>query len=144
MEFFKWIGRSIVEIENDELYQRYFRDIAQQKGIDVVMLFNPELCIDLILTTELTVKCVHLFSGKEDDVKRFPENLPFALNFELSKEQSRKLLGQPQKSGGGGFSFLYGTVPDWDKYLFERFSLHVQFSEDNNAIDLVTIGAVEL
>jgi hypothetical protein len=143
MEIYDWIDRSIAELENDKLYKKYFEGIALEKGIDVLMLFNPSFGIDLILTMDQIVKALHLFSGKEQDIQRFSDQLPFNLNFDLSKDQTRSIFGEPHQFGGGDFSFLYGITPNWDKYFFENFDLHFQFSEDETAIDLITIGSLK-
>jgi len=143
MKFKNWIDRSIIEIKNDELYKKYFHNIPLEEGVDVLMLFNPIFGIDLILTMGQITKAIHFYSGKEDHIKRFSDKLPFDLSFELSKEQTRRKFGEPQQSGGGDFSFLYGITPNWDKYFFENFSLHFQFSEDEGAIDVITIDSLK-
>jgi len=77
-----------------------------------------------------------------DDTRCYPDELPFTLHFEFSREQTRKLLGFPVKSGGGDFSFLYGTVPLWDKYFYKDFSLHIQFYENLESVELITIDSL--
>jgi hypothetical protein len=60
----------------------------------------------------------------------------------LSRNDTQCLLGLPQESGGGGVSLLYGITPFWDKYIYSKFYLHLQFSKDN-LLDLVTLATLD-
>jgi len=140
MSISNWIGKNITEIKESFLYEKYFKTTLLEKGIDVYMLFNPLLGIDLILEENHDVKSIHLYSGKTE-VHRFSDKLPFDLKFSFSRTKTRQILGQPQKVGGGDFSFLYGIAPPWDKYCYDSFNLHLQFSEDQNEIELITIDS---
>ena len=48
MDILNWIDKNITEIEESFLYERYFKTVLLERGIDVYMLFNPLLGIDLI------------------------------------------------------------------------------------------------
>lgn len=75
------------------------------------------------------------FSGKDNDqnASQYNDDLPQNLQFTYTREISRSILGQPQKSGGDN-----KIIPFWDKYTFDNYSLHLQFSKDST-IDLVTL-----
>ncbi|MDB5123560.1 MAG: hypothetical protein JWP94_1689 [Mucilaginibacter sp.] len=141
MDILNWIGKNINEVKETLLYKRYFTNIPLEKGTDVYFLFNRLLGIDLILNESYNIKSIHLYSGNKDDIHRFPYELPFDLNFSLSRNDTRLILGPPNKSGGGDFSFIYGITPPWDKYVYDKFSLHLQFFEDHSEIALLTIGS---
>jgi len=140
MTILNWAGKHLSDIEDDELYKRYFDSINLEKGIDILFKFNTDLGIDIILLEDHTIKAIHLYSGSQAEITQFTDDLPFDLNFSDSQFQTQQLLGKPSLSGGGDFSFLYGTAPIWDKYAFKNYSLHLQFSESLNRIELITIS----
>jgi len=142
MDVLNWIGKNIAEIKEDFFYKKYFSMIPLEKGIDVYFLFNPLMGIDLILEENYKIKSIHFYSGKTKTASRFSDGLPLNLDFSFSRIKSKQVLGTPGKSGGGGFSFIYGTIPPWDKYFYDKFSLHLQFSEDQNEIELITIDSL--
>ncbi|WP_295800323.1 hypothetical protein [Mucilaginibacter sp.] len=141
MEILNWIGENISEIKDSSSYSRYFEASLLEKGIDVYMLFNPLLGIDLILTETYDIKAIHFYSGKEPEVNQFSDKLPFDLSFTFSRFETRQILGFPNTSGGGDFSFLYGITPQWDKYFCDGFNLHLQFSEGESSIELITLDS---
>jgi hypothetical protein len=50
---------------------------------------------------------------------------------------------QPDKMGGG-YKDIFGEVLLWDKYYFDTYSLHVQYSSETGCIDIITLGSLEL
>ncbi|MBO9684119.1 MAG: hypothetical protein J7502_15880, partial [Flavisolibacter sp.] len=79
--------------------------------------------------------------GNQKGVSKFNDVLPYNLDFNNSQSMTRQLLGEPDKIGGGDVNIIFGKTPPWDKYLYTNYSLHIQFSEDLNSIDLVTIDS---
>ncbi|EHQ24334.1 hypothetical protein [Mucilaginibacter paludis] len=142
MDILNWIDKKYTDIENDKLYKEYFSSISLEEGIDVLFLLNLSMGIDIILNKNYHVKGIHFYSGSQKGGSRFEGNLPFNLDFSFSQQDTRSLLGMPNSSGGGDFSFLYGVVPDWDKYLFDSYSLNLQFSKDKLTIDLITVDSL--
>jgi hypothetical protein len=138
----EWIDKRVNEVKQSFPFEEYFNSIDLEKGTDVLFMFNPLLGIDLILNNRSIIKSVHFYSEKDSDgIKAFKGKLPFNLEFNFSRSHSREKLGIPNQVGGGDFSFLYGITPPWDKYFYEAFNLHLQFSEDQNKIDLITIDS---
>jgi hypothetical protein len=117
----------------------YFDGISIEKGIDVYYLFNHHKGIDIIFDLDSKVKAIHFYSGKQDISNKFTDRLPLDVDFSCARNDVRQLLGTPNLTGGGNFSFLYGTTPPWDKYFFDDFKLHLQYSPDETNIELVTI-----
>jgi hypothetical protein len=97
------------------------------------------LGIDIILREDLTIKAIHFYSGISDDTAQFIGELPFNVTFSFSQQETRKLLGNPQASGGGGKSVISGTIPFWDRYVFGYWVLHFQFTNSLDSIELITI-----
>jgi len=141
MHILTWLDKNVNNINQDPLFIKYFGSKSIEKGIDVYWLFNPELGIDLIMREDYFIKSIHFFSGSQNDSRQFTDPLPLDLDFSFSRKKTRALLGEPDSIGGGGFSFLYGITPPWDKYLFDNYALHLQFSESEDEIDLITIGS---
>jgi hypothetical protein len=139
MDALKWIDKKLPEIKETLEYGKYFDSILVEKGTEVLYLFNRKLGIDMILRENSSVKAIHFYSGTQNGTSRFQDKLPYDLNFSFSRESSRALLGWPEFTGGGEYSMLYGITPYWDKYVFEKNYLHLQFSKDFKQIDLITI-----
>lgn len=139
MEIINWIGKDLKEINKTVLYNDYFGNVPIEKGIDVFGLYNPDKGIDIILQENNRIKAIHFFSGTQEGSAKFVDKLPFDFNFDFSRNDVRMLLDVPDLSGGGDFSFIYGKTPPWDKYLFENFKLHLQYSSDEKSIELLTI-----
>jgi hypothetical protein len=79
---------------------------------------------------------------ENDEIKQFTGILPRNLKFEMPPEIVHQTLGNPDISGGGGF--FVGRIPVWNKYLFENYSLHIQYTEDLSSIELITIMSLSL
>jgi len=143
MEVLNWIDKKLYDIKGSLVFGGYFDTVLLEKGAKVYYLLNPHRGIDLILREDMSIKAIHFYSGKQKGTNQFTDELPFGLDFSLLKSDTRKILGEPAMSGGGGYSALYGQVPLWDKYLYDCFSLHLQFSEDQKTLDLITIGSFQ-
>ena len=103
------------------------------------MFPNKELGIDLILDEKEVAKSIHFYSGLTSEVKKFTNKLPYGLSFELTRLQTTEMFGIPSLTGGGDFSFLYGVVSFWDKYIIGNIFLHLQFTDDEKEISLITL-----
>ena len=134
-----WLNRNRTDIETDPIFQKYFDNVPVEEGTDAYFQLNAAKGIDLIMTPALNVKAVHFYSGVQEDINEFTGNLPCNLQFSLSRDKVRSMLSLPSASGGGGFSFLYGTTPFWDKYIFDDYTLHLQFSKNLERVDLITL-----
>ena len=82
---------------------------------------------------------VHLFCEPAQGYSGFAGNLPAALRHDFSRVSVRNLLGPPSLSGELGCSALLGPTNAWDRYDFQNYSLHVQYTLDETAISLVTL-----
>jgi hypothetical protein len=141
MDFVDWLNVNLNEVRETALFKMYFSSVPIEKGIDVFYILNANKGIDVIVKEGFIVNSVHFYSGKQDGIVQFTETLPFNLSFDLSKEKIINLLGTPDSTGGGDFSFLYGKTPFWIKYEFERFYFHTELTENESQINLITIGS---
>jgi hypothetical protein len=141
MTFANWIDLKLSEINKSLLYGKYFDSIVLENFVDEYSLFNSPLGIDLIMREDLSIKAIHFYSGKSSGVEQFKGELPFDLNFSNSREFARKIFGKPLSSGGGDSEVvgLYSKTPFWDRYTFGNYILHLQFTEDLEGIELITL-----
>ena len=139
MEILTWIDKDLVEIKGTLLFGKYFDSILPEASIDVTHIFNPTCGINMVLSLDNSVTAIHFFSGKDGLTNQFIDILPFDLKFSNTNKETRLLFGEPDQCGGGEKSILYSKTKNWDKYFFEDFSLHLQFSDIDCSIDLITI-----
>lgn len=137
MDLKAWINKKLSDIQDTLYYSKYFDTIVLQEEVDGYSLFNPELGIDLILKPDQTIRAVHLYSENHKGAKSFKDQIPFGLKITFTMDETRELLGTPTITGGGDYSIIYGTAPSWDKYVFDDYFLHLQFSK--NKLDLLTL-----
>ena len=142
MEIQVLINKEKRYLENEPLFQKYFNGIEEEEGIDVKFFLNRKLGIDIIISDKGYSTAIHFYSKHHKDIEEFKDELPFSLMFSYSQNKAREMLGIPNFVGEEGFSFLYGTIPPWDKYIYSNFSLHVQFTVNREEISLVTIEAL--
>ena len=143
MELLEWIDKPISEVKDSLLYGKYFDSILLENAGDICFLLNAQLGVDVIFRDDLSIKAIHFYSGKQTGVNQFTDKLPLGLSFGNSRNQARSVLGDPLETGGGSHSVLYGTASPWDKYIYENFSLQLQFSENNDRIHLITIDSLK-
>lgn len=144
MELTSWINKKLSEIENDDKFKRYFKDSAIENILERDFLINNSMGIDLILTELQTIETIHLFSADEiNGISSYEGEMPFNLNFTSTRTEVNATLGKPNRSGGG-YNSIVGHIPSWDKYYFTNYSLHIQYSDQGESIDLITIGSLEI
>jgi len=143
MEILNWIDNKISEIQSTVLFGRYFDTTTMEEGIGDYDFFNKQLGIDITIREDRTVRAIHFYSGLQQGVNQFVDELPFRLKFSLSRKETRLLLGMPSKTGGGDHNILYGTTPPWDKYSYENYYLHLQFLPDTQGMDLITVFSLK-
>jgi hypothetical protein len=142
MDLVKWIDKNIEEIKETKEYGQFFS--AEMTVIDLNRyLFNAEKGIDIVMSDSMIITAIHLFSGNTLESKRFQGVCVHDINFEMNCFNVEKILGNPNKKGGG-YTDIFGQVPRWDKYYFDTYSLHLQYSPSTDKIDLITIGSLKL
>lgn len=143
MELTNWINKKLSEVENNDKFKRYFKDSIIANILERDFLINNSMGIDLILTELQIIETIHLFSADEiNGISCYEGQMPFNLNFTSSRTEVNAILGKPNRSGGG-YNSIVGHIPLWDKYYFANYTLHFQYSDQSQSIDLVTIGSLE-
>src|ERR1700754_5113173 len=123
-----WIDKRFDYINSEPLFKECLGEIEMEEIDGTYYLLNVEKGIDIVLSDALVVQSIHLFSGHSDS-KEYRGEIPLGLRFSMSKDIVNELLGDPNKRSSG-YTDMFGRVPSWDKYLFEDYSLHVQYIED--------------
>ena len=98
---------------------------------------------------QLGLGFVHEADGRINTTFLYAENfqsasecvleLPFGLEFGLTRAEVREVMGSPVESGGGSTSQGCERAKEWDAYLVDEVRIHFEFSLDDSGIDLVTL-----
>lgn len=143
-EITNWIDKKIIDLVDTEKYQEYFRDQLPTIFEDRRYIANNAKGIELVLSDLDLVVSIHLFGNNRISESEFYGILPLNMNFSFSKDIVRSILGTPQRSGGGYSQILYGVLPVWDKYIMNKFSIHLEYSSDESSISMITIASLSL
>ena len=95
--------------------------------------------LQISLDKNRKVNTIHVFSNAAEGYSNYPYELPMALTFETGREEAITLLGIPNSSGGPVESVTDDSVFYWDRWDWERFSLHLRFSEDEKSVHALAI-----
>ena len=143
MDLIHWVDKRIDQIRETKDFNTFFSGI-EMSAIDCERyLFNPEKGIDIVMSESMIVHSIHLFSGNTPESKRFQGIDVNNVRFEMNRSDVEMLLGKPNKKGGG-YKDIFGGVPPWDKYYYDTYTLHLQYSLSADKIDLITIGSLKL
>jgi hypothetical protein len=141
MGIINWIDKELSELKGMPLFKACFQKTIIEEDDGVSYLFNAPKGINLILTDDFSVGSIHLFSGNNNETKRYRGIIPFDLKFSMSRTVINRKFGRPDRKGGGYTDFL-GTLPVWDKYFLKNCSLHIQYATDTNSIDFIALASL--
>ncbi|MGZ3776388.1 MAG: hypothetical protein ACXVI9_01950 [Mucilaginibacter sp.] len=134
-----WIDKDIKSISNTKLFLKYFSEIQIEEIEGTFFFNNEEKGIDIILADNEIVRAIHLNSGTYLGVGSFPGDLPYSLKFTYGINDVRKLMGVPDNTSGDYKVPAFGGKRSWDKYFFNNYTLHIQYSNQEDYIELVTV-----
>ena len=92
-----WIDKELGAISKDPLFVYYFEGANLNEIEDSFYLCNKAAGIEMVLSNDLTISSIHLFSGKKGDFEVYKGELPFGLTFCLSQREIQTCLGKPKK-----------------------------------------------
>ena len=95
--------------------------------------------LQISLDKNRKVNTIHVFSDAASGYSNYPNELPMGLTVETSREAANTLLGNPIASGGPVDSVTDNSVFYWDRWDWERFSLHLIYPEDKKSINALAI-----
>ncbi len=139
-----WINKNIEEVNFTELFNLYFKEYETLKDEDVYYMINKEKGIDIMLSNDNIITSIHFYSGEHGDSKAYTDKLPNGISFCLSRENIHSLFGVPDKTGGGEFNVFFGRVKKWDKYFYADYSVHLEYSDSEDKILLITCASKKL
>lgn len=139
--FIDWLNKKVEDISNTLLFSKYFENAILLKIEDTFYLTNKFRGIEVVLSINLVVTYIHFFSDLNEETNTFQEELPLQIKFTYDRIKIRQVFRTPHKYGGGIADPLVGYILCWDKYYLNDFSLHIQYSKDNNLINIVTIAS---
>ncbi|MCC6760035.1 MAG: hypothetical protein IT252_02415 [Chitinophagaceae bacterium] len=139
-----WIDQKLENISEESIFKRYFENQSMMKGEDVFYLTNKAQGIEIVLSNSMVVTSIHLFSGENKNYQMFAGNLPFNIKFSFGRDEIHDIFGPPVKSGGGHKALYIGYIPFWEKYYFEGYSLHFEYSDECVFIKTVTLTSLNL
>lgn len=142
-EICNWIDKSIFSIKNQETYEFYFSKIEENKIEDSIYLSNREKGVEIVLSLDQIIVSIHFLSGNTIGYAQYKGSLPHEIEFSFTRDDVQNKLGTPQKHGGGYKDVFSGHIPFWDKYLLDKYSLHLQYNAKEE-IDIITIGSLKL
>lgn len=100
-----------------------------------------DLGVSMVLPDGETIAAVQLHDENHEGYSRFSGEIPAGISFVMSRQQVRNLLGLPVQSGDGGHVVMLGHRPAWDAYKIDEQRLHIEYSDDNESIGLITVSA---
>jgi hypothetical protein len=85
----------------------------------------------------LIISGIHFYSEGYEGYHAYTGKMRGDVKFGDSKEAVRNKLGEPSKSGGGNKAV--GKIwPYWDRYDFQKYSIHIQYSPEWT-VDMATL-----
>lgn len=144
LEIINWIDKELKVVSDTPLFKMYFEGREVVKDEDTLYLLNSDEGIGVTMPLNLIIDTIQFYSEGKDGCSMFKGELPFNLQFSYSRDEVRSRLGMPKKSGGGKTVLYIGYTPYWDKYFLDGCTLHFQYSNDDNSIQLITIGSLGL
>jgi hypothetical protein len=85
------------------------------------------------------VTAIFFHADGYQEYSAFAGTLPEGILFTDSRQAVQRRLGAPSASGGGTETQFFGKVPTWDRFDRSSYSLHVQYVEGDEAVNLVTL-----
>ncbi|MCW7541469.1 hypothetical protein OOT46_27035 [Aquabacterium sp. A7-Y] len=111
-------------------------DIGDLKYVSI-----PQQGISLVLGAGEEVATVQLHRKGHEGYMQFSGELPAGLAFSMSRQAVRQLLGPPTRQGERQILPVLGRKPAWDSYTGDHLQLHIEYTDDEREVQLVSIAA---
>lgn len=134
------LGETMDDVGGMEIFRSVSMRNVEKIG-DESYLELPLLGISMVLPDGETISAVHLHASGHEGYSEFQGELPAGIVFAMSREEARDRLGNPAQCGDGGRVLLLGPRPAWDAFIVDGQRLHLEYSEDNQSVRLITISA---
>lgn len=138
------INSNLKDFDKNEMFAKFFKNQELVEGINRYYLTSIENDMSIVFDTKLNVTSVQFFSGNQDDYAKFNHELMKNIDFDMSRDEIRTKFGNPDKSGEGYHHKILGYRPGWDKFYFDKYSLHMQYDDEFGSIKILTIASLKL
>ncbi|WP_438017217.1 DUF6392 family protein [Sorangium sp. So ce315] len=139
----KLLGLTYSEMSASDIVSGF--SIPQPESIDLDSYVEmPNEGVSFILPRGTKISGIHLYSAGRDGYNEFAGCIPKGLQFSMSQEEVRRLMGQPLQSGDAVVDPIMGDMPAWDKFDLGDYFVHVEYALAVDRIGLITLLAKNL
>ncbi len=103
-------------------------EYIEVKDLGLCLYFEANRLVSIFLYSEV----------KGEDYARYAQPLPLGISFEQSKSDVMSSIGDPSNEGGGKEGY-FGYIAEWITYDMRGLKVHVEFSREFNAVQMVTL-----
>jgi hypothetical protein len=137
------LGKTIDDPAVEELKRELEAEPSRSTVEDRHYLNFEERGLSLATDETSRIESIFLYAEGRDGYRQYRGNMPHGLAFDVDREASRRMLGQPSDTGGGEAVPLYGTAAPWDLYSYPTYSIHIEFGARGQCPSLVTLSTPE-
>ena len=140
--YFNYLGKKLAEQELFILWQ--LSKDKRNSGGDRIYFQNLSLGIEVMTDAKDKLNTIFFYGKKQGKFKPFVGELPCDLTFEMSRPQTRLLMGEPIRSGEKGGLGILAIERSWDKWENEiGQAIRVEYTEDDTGIFMITLMDTE-
>jgi len=138
-DFTKMLGMRLDDVAHMANVQPLMRDSITDLIDDRFHLQIPSYGIGFIASFDGRVSTIFFYSEGVDQYREFASELPEGITFRDSRSSVQVRLGKPDASGGGTVIQFLGKAPKWDRFDRQHYTLHIQYTDAEEAINLVSL-----
>ena len=140
--YFNYLGKKLAEQNLLTLWQ-LSKDKRNSDG-DRIYFHNPSLGVEVMTDAKDKLSTIFFYGKKEGKVKPFVGNLPCDLTFDMSRSETRLLMGKSIRSGEKGGLGIMAIDRSWDKWENKiGQAIRVEYTEDDTGIFMITLMDIE-
>lgn len=137
-------------IQIEDLLGRRYRDLKAASALGPDMP-KPEavedqsyvsliaLGVSLVLPDHVHVGAIQLHGEGHEGFAGYAGRLPGDISFAMSRDEVRRKLGAPKKSGERTRVPILGEKPPWDSYAVDSAHLHIEYAMNCSRVRLVSL-----
>ncbi|RYF17823.1 MAG: hypothetical protein EOO30_05770 [Comamonadaceae bacterium] len=95
--------------------------------------------VSFVLPDHVHVGAIQLHAEGHESFAAYRGRIPGSIAFAMSREEVRKKLGEPKKSGEVTKLPILGTKPAWDSYAIGSMHVHIQYTMNASRVQLVSL-----
>jgi hypothetical protein len=110
-----------------------------EKIEDRLYMELPASGLAFIASLERRVMAIQLHAEGYEEYNGYAGPMPEGISFSYSRRAVQERLGNPSAAGGGNMIQFFGKASPWDRFDRAEYSVHIQYTDDEAAINLVTV-----